>query len=97
MLNDPEYAEVIASQDEPTEPWAPRIADWNLTTTLLSQLLSAVGGVQAAVVASAGGTPKPVKPFPVPRTEVENVKARQDKAASAMILRMAGFDPDDYV
>lgn len=97
MANDPEYAKMIIEHEDPTQKWSPRLSEWTLTATLLNQILSALGGVQNAVIASAGGKPTPFKPFPQPVTELEKARENADKLTASVILEMAGFDPSVYL
>lgn len=97
MANDPEYAEMIVEQEDPDAKWSPRLSQWDLNVTLLSQILSAIGGVQNAVIASVGGKPTPFKPFPQPETEIDKARKNLEKRAASAILEMAGFNPSDFL
>lgn len=97
MLNDPEYAERIAEMDEPTEKWSPSATEYGLLESMVGQLISAVAGVQSAVIAAAGGKPQAHTHFPTPVTEVDRAKERLGRKAASAILEMAGFDPAEYL
>lgn len=101
IVQDPVKARELAArqlehqEDEEKEPWSPRTADFDLTATLLREIHSAIGGVQQAVIASVGGTPKPFKPFPIPRTAVDKAKIDLEKEFAREIIGMFGFKPED--
>lgn len=77
ILNDPEVvAEAVARESGEGPEWAPRISEFDLHATLLRDVIHALQGVQAAVIASAGGKPPKVKPYPAPRTAVDEARQR---------------------
>lgn len=101
IQNDPEQAEVIARAreevaDEDREPWAPRLADYDLHANLLRDLIQATIGLRAAVIASAGGRSRTVPDYPTPVTEVDKATARLERAWAQGVLQQFGFSPEDF-
>lgn len=77
VLNDREFAEAVVARESGDRPeWAPKVSEFDLHATLLRDVIQALQGVQAAVIAAAGGKPPKIKPYPAPRTALEEV--RQD-------------------
>lgn len=78
VLNDREFAkEVVAQESENREDapeWAPKISEFDLHATLLRDVIQALQGVQAAVIAAAGGKPPKIIPYPAPKTALEEVR-----------------------
>lgn len=95
ILNDPERAREIAKLPKPKEPWSPRISEYDLAAVMRREFISAINSVQQTVVASVGGKPKPVKPFPVPRTELDRAREAEDKQFTLDIIGMFGFSETD--
>lgn len=95
IVNDPDRARELALQPLSTDPWSPRVSEFNLMATMLRHVIGELAGIQAAVIASAGGTPHQHKPFPSPITEVDRARAKLDREFAEGILRLVGFTPDD--
>lgn len=100
-MQDPEKAmELAAAQlddTRPKEPWSPRVADFDLKASMLREIISALGAIQQAVIAGAGGKPRQVKPFPMPRTEIEKARHELEKEFVGEIIGMFGFNPSDFL
>lgn len=72
ILNDPEFARAAVAHESGDGPaWAPKISEFDLHATLLRDVVQTLQGVQVAVIASAGGKPPKVSPYPVPRTALD--------------------------
>lgn len=92
IVNDPEAAEAIARErervpEEEREPWAPAVREYDLHAQLLRDTVQALMGVQAAVIASAGGKPKQVT-YPGPRTEIDRAVARINRKWAESIINI---------
>lgn len=73
------------------KPWSPRVAEFDLTNTLLVSLINEVKILSQTVVASGGGKPKKVKPFPVPVTAIDRARERADLKMFRDFEAMFGF------
>ncbi|POH58264.1 hypothetical protein [Arthrobacter glacialis] len=78
IVNDPEMAELLASQPDPVEPWSPRVSDNTLTNVILARIADGIASSQQTQVAVAGGKPAKVAPFPTPRTAITRLRERED-------------------
>lgn len=78
VLNDPEQARLIAARPTSSESWTPLVRDWDLTAVLLREIREALVGLLGNGRA---------KPIPIPRTEVDRVRARLDLVLAAQIIR----------
>ncbi|MDO5743497.1 MAG: hypothetical protein Q4P23_03430 [Micrococcaceae bacterium] len=96
ISNDPDLAEAIASQPEPSEPWSPRIADYSLTNVILIQIVDSLKALQQTQIAAAGGKPGHMKPFPTPRTAIDRFREAQEQEFIAEMAGLLGFSPGDY-
>lgn len=73
--------EVAAQMTElPQEPSGVRMSTWSPEMELLAAVFDRLGSVVAAVVASAGGRPPDIQPFPRPETAAQRarIKSRQE-------------------
>lgn len=96
LANDPELAEIIAMQPEPTEPWAPRVQDFTLTNMILAQIADILKSSQQTQIGTAGGKPKQIKPFPTPRTAIDRAKEAHEKQFVSDVLGLFGYGPGDF-
>lgn len=90
IMNDPESAELIARAQEQVpeserEQWAPPLREYDLHAQLLRDTVQALMGVQAAIVAAAGGNPGQVT-YPAPRTEIDRAVARINREWAESII-----------
>ena len=92
IQNDPEQAELIAKQLAQQETgsarWSPRLAEFDLHAAMLREVIHALLGVQAAVVAAAGGKPGKMPVFPGPETEVDRAMERATKEWADNLIRI---------
>jgi hypothetical protein len=95
IANDPEWAELIASQPDPKGDWHPAISEFGIVPKLLREVLGGINHLQETLVAVNGGTPKPHKAFPVPYTEIDRIRDAQDKQFIVDIAGLFGFGPED--
>lgn len=101
IQNDPEQAELIARAREAApqgeaQAWSPRFAEYDLHAHLLRDVIKALLGVQAAVVAQATGKAPTVPDYPRPLTEVDRAIGRAERRWAQNILANFGFDPSDF-
>lgn len=80
VAQDEESAEYLLSlpESEGGPNWSPRVAEFDLTNTLMVSLINEVKMLSQTVIASGGGKPKKIKPYPVPRTAIDRARERQD-------------------
>ena len=95
IVNDKEAAAQIAAMPDPTEEWAPRVAEFDLHAHLLRELLHAVKSNGQISIAAAGGKPGEVKPFPAPRTEIDRAIAALEREWAESFVGQFGFDAND--
>ena len=95
IVNDPDAAAVIAKMPAPSTPWSPRVAEFNLESQLLREILHAVLNNGQIAVGAAGGKPGEIKPFPAPRTEVDRAIAALERQWAESFVTRFGFDADD--
>lgn len=90
VLNDREFAEAVVAQETGDRPeWAPKISEFDLHATLLRDVIQALQGVQAAVIAAAGGKPPKITPYPAPRTALDEARREALQAwADDLISRL---------
>lgn len=91
MLNDPEMARLIAEQDTGGE-YSPPLEEWDTQTLVLSQIYDRLGEVIKAVLATIqvekGKSPPkyPAKPFPTPRTAVDDAREAMARETGQMLI-----------
>lgn len=95
IVNDPEAAAAIAKMPKSSEEWSPRVAEFDLTAHLLREILHAVKGNGQISIATAGGKPGELKPFPAPSTEVERAIAAIERQWAEAFVGQFGFDAAD--
>lgn len=95
IVNDKEYAAHIADMPKSPDEWSPRVSEFNLTVHLLREILHAVKGNGQIAVATAGGKPGELKPFPAPVTEVERAIAAVERQWAESFVSRLGFDATD--
>lgn len=95
IANDPEMAEILADQPDPSEPWSPRVTEYDLPVILLSQIADGIKALQQTSIAVAGGKPAKVKPFPTPRTAITRLREREDLDMFHDMQSRFGFGSND--
>lgn len=99
IANDPEAAATLAelrlNTADDAEPWAPRISEFDLTATMLREILHAIKGLRAVSIAAAGGKPSEETPFPAPYTEIDRAIAAAERSWAEAFVGQFGFTPDD--
>lgn len=87
---DDELAELLAAErddeDEDAPARAPRITEFGPTNQLLTAVYDRLGEVIAAIVASAGGKPPPVRPSPRPETAADRLAKKVAEASQDYLL-----------
>lgn len=102
ISQDDETAEMLLQLTEDNEdpknqePWSPRVAEYNLTNTLLVALINEIKTLRLSGQAVAGAKPKKEKPFPAPRTAFERARARREEQEAKRIAFMFGFSEADF-
>lgn len=88
VANDPEQADAIAEarSGESEQEWSPRLAEFDLHARLQRDIIQALMGVQAAVIAAAGQKPPQQKPYPVPVTEIDRAVERANQRWAESII-----------
>lgn len=75
LLNDKEIAqEIVARETGEKSEWSPRVSEFDLHALLLRDIMQAIQGVQAAVIAGAGGKPPSISPYPSPKTALDEIR-----------------------
>lgn len=97
IVNDPEAAKAIADaqQGKESEPYAPRTAEWDLTATLLSEIVNGLQVLTAATIKVNGGKPGNIKPFPTPRTKIQAAMKAAEREWAEEFVQQLGFSPED--
>jgi len=99
IANDPEaakhLAEIRLSRADDAEDWAPRISEFDLTATMLREILHAIKGLRQVSIAAAGGKPGEEKPFPAPYTEIDRAIRAAERSWAEAFVGQFGFTPDD--
>lgn len=95
IANDPSVARDLAALPAPKDPWAPKVSEFDLTAVLLREILGSLSSIQQTQVAAAGGNPKPQKPFPGPRTEIDRAKAELEREFVVDIGSLLGFEESE--
>lgn len=73
--------ELVAIMDESEgegPDWSPRVAEFDLTNTMLAELIDQVKLLGQTIIAANGGNAKKIRPFPKPKTAIDRARARQD-------------------
>lgn len=76
VLNDVDVArELVAREngDADSPEWSPKISEFDLHALLLRDVIQALHGVQAAVIATVAKPPK-IAPYPAPKTALDEVR-----------------------
>lgn len=96
IAQDEEAAEFMLKAGDPTGTWSPRVAEFDLTNSLLVSLINEVKMLRQSGIAVAGGKPKKETPFPSPRTAVDKVRERLAQDEAKHIAYGFGFGPEDF-
>lgn len=80
--------EAIAQDDELAESlpepeagkWSPPVRDWDMTATLLAEVVDRLTVIQTQLVGLAGKKPPKAKTLPRPETAAERVQLKRDRA-----------------
>lgn len=97
IANDPEAARAIAAAREgkEDEPWTPRTAEWDLHATMLSQINNGLQALIAATIKANGGKPGEVKPFPTPKTAIQDAMKAAEREWAEGFIEQFGFSRED--
>lgn len=71
--------------------WSPRVAEYDLTNTILAQVVNEVKMLGQTIIAANGGAAKKIKPFPAPSTAIDRARERQDLNLFREMQSMFGF------
>lgn len=95
IVNDKETAAELAQLPKPEREWAPGVAEYDLHAHILRDLVNEVRSLTAVTIAAAGGKPGEVKPFPVPRTEIDRAIQAAERDWAESFVSQYGFDAAD--
>lgn len=103
VVNDPEAAKMMAEMrwaaeesDEPQEPWAPRVAEWDLHAVLLRDVIEGLRHLTETTYAGFARRKAPTSPpYPFPRTEVDRIYDQMNRQWAVDFLSQFGFDESD--
>ncbi|SDK79062.1 hypothetical protein [Arthrobacter sp. ok362] len=95
IANDPEAAAALAAAPRSEDPWSPRVSEFDLTATMLREILHAIKALKQVSIAAAGGKPGEEKPFPAPFTEIDRAIAAAERSWAEAFVGQFGFSPDD--
>ena len=95
LTNHPKYAEQLARLPEPEEPWAPRQAEFGLAENLLANISDQIQQLTHLWMRSNGGNPGQLKPFPRPKSLVDEAREQAELEWAKDFIQRLGFDPDD--
>ncbi|MFK0005469.1 hypothetical protein ACIQTZ_00300 [Paenarthrobacter sp. NPDC090520] len=97
IANDPEAAEAIAKsrQGKEQKPWSPRTAEWDLHATILSSVANDLKTLIAITSKANGGKPGEVKPFPTPKTAIQEAMKIAEREWAVDFAGQLGFSPED--
>lgn len=73
-----ELVAIVGDGDSEGPSWSPRVAEYDLTNTILAQVVNEVKMLGQTIIAANGGSAKKIKPFPAPKTAIDRARARQD-------------------
>lgn len=97
IAQDEEAAEALLSMPgSESGEWSPRVAEFDLTNSLLVTVINELKMLRLSGQAVAGGNPKKEEPFPSPRTAMDKVRERLEMDSAKQIAYGFGFSPDDF-
>lgn len=102
ISNDPESAQLLAEQrlaaqdSEGGKEWSPRVSEYGLDQQMMGELINLNKQMlQALTVQITQKAPKAEKPFPVPRTAIEDFMERIERQRTVDFAGLFGFAPED--
>lgn len=99
MVNDPEEADRLAQArlgaSESSE-WSPRVSEFDLTAHMLRELIHETRMMRAVLIQANGGKSGELKPFPAPRTAIDDAVERLEREWTVDFLGKFGFD-ESYI
>jgi len=95
ILNDPDMARELARLPKPDGEWSPRVSEFKLDHHMFQVMISELKQIKQGVIAAAGGKPSHEKPFPAPRTEIDNAVAAMEREWAEDFISQFGFDASD--
>lgn len=95
ISNDPAQAKLIAAAPKPSDPWSPRVSEFDLNAMLQQQILHAILALKQTTIALKGQHPGEVTPFPSPRTAIDKALENMERAAAVQLVEMFGFSASD--
>lgn len=103
IAQDTEAAEALLDAQERAEKsgkrsaeWSPRVAEFDLTNTLLVTLINEVKSLRLSGQSLAGAKPRKEEPFPTPKTAIDLVKANRELNAAKSLAMGFGFSEEDF-
>lgn len=98
VANDPEAAAALAAMhagDGERESWAPRTSEWDLHASILGQIADGIQTLTAITLKVNGGNPGDVKPFPTPRTKIQEAMQQAEREWAEGFIEQFGFSRED--
>jgi len=97
VANDPDSAAALAAMytDGEREPWAPRTSEWDLKATILGEVSTKLDNIAAILIKVNGGNPGDIKPFPTPRTKIQEAMQRAEREWAEGFIEQFGFSRED--
>ena len=86
-----ELVAMMDDDDSRKPDWSPRVSEFDLTSTMLGQLIDEVKMLGQTIIAANGGTAKKIRPFPTPKTAIDRARERRDLNAFREFETMFGF------
>ena len=97
MLTDPRVAEEYLRSPAARrrgESWAPDLTEWSLVPQLLAAIIDRLDEQRAVSIAATGNKPKKGKPFPRPRTAMDDAQRHLiDKNNAVLLAALTGAGP----
>ncbi|WP_435591126.1 hypothetical protein [Nocardia sp. bgisy118] len=83
-------------EDESARPAGPTPEGYTIDTYLLLSIIDALQGVQAAIIAAAGGDPPAIRPMPRPVTAADQVRdEHRDRSMQNLIDQFTAYTWED--
>lgn len=93
--NDHEEARYLASLPRSEEAWAPRTAEWDLHAQLMGDMSTKLDNIAGILIKVNGGSPGDIKPFPSPRTKLQDAMKQAEREWAEGFIEQFGFSKED--
>lgn len=95
IANDPEAARELARLPKPEGEWSPRASEFDLQAHMTRAMIHELMQIKQAVIASGGGKPGQEKPFPAPRTAIDEAIESLEREWAEDFVTKWGFSASD--